>query len=114
MGVEQRMADRFEGDYTYSKQIADFFERKKNKSSALVLIPPSDYFKQNGMTYHVPEPAVFYYYTGLKTLWPNSSNATEANWYVRVSNGKILVDTVTNKHSFIDTLAVYKKFSIGL
>lgn len=114
MGITQRMTDRFEGDYTHSKEIAFFFEKKKNKQNALVLLPPTDYFDQHGIEYHVPEPIVFYYFTGLKTLWPNSTNATAANWYVRVSNGKIVVDSISNRKSFADTLTALKKFNIGL
>ena len=114
MGMTQRMADRFEGDYTYSKQIAAFFDKKKSKQNVLVLVPPTDYFDQHDIEYHVPEPIVFYYYTGLKTVWPNSSNANQANWYVRVNNGKIVVDSIINRQSFADTLTALKKFNISL
>lgn len=114
LGIEQRMTYRFEGSYTYSKQIANFFNTRKNKSAALVLIPPTSYFDQQGIAYHVPEPAVFYYYTGLKTLWANSTNAASANWYVHVKDGKIVIDSVTNSTSLKDTIAAFKKFNISL
>jgi hypothetical protein len=114
MGIQQRMASRFEGSYTYSRQIASFFEKKKNKPSALVLVPPTDYFKQYGIDFHVPEPAVFYYYTGLKTLWPNSINAAAANWYVHVNNGEIVIDSVVDRRNFNDTLAALKKYNPSL
>lgn len=113
-GIEHRMAYRFEGGYTCSKQIADFFNTRKNKSTALVLVPPTGYFEQQGIAYHVPEPAVFYYYTGLKTLWANSTNAASANWYVHVKDGKIVIDSVTNSASLKDTLTTFKKFNISL
>lgn len=114
MGIEHRMAYRFEGSYTYSKQIADFFNPRKNKNTALVLVPPTAYFEQQGIAYHVPEPAVFYYYTGLKTLWANSTNAASANWYAHVKDGKIVIDSVTNSTSLKDTLTTFKKFNISL
>ena len=114
MAINQRMAYRFEGSYTYSKQIAAFFESKGIKNTALVLIPPTDYFKQHGVDYHVPEPVVFYYYTGLRTLWPNSPYAPTANWYVRVANKKIVIDSITSAPIFADTLAAFNKFKIRL
>jgi hypothetical protein len=114
MGIEQRMADRFLGSYTYSKQISNFFEQKKIKPIATVLIPPTDYFTLHGIDYHVPEPLVFYYYTGLHTVWPNSPYAQNAHWYVHVTNKKIIIDSITNRAAYSDTLKALNKFNIRL
>ncbi len=114
MGIEQRMADRFTGSYTYSKQISAFFEQKKIQPYAMVLVPPTDYFTQHGIDYHVPEPLVFYYYTGLHTLWPNSPYAQKANWYVHVKDKNIIIDSISNRAAFGDTLKAFNKFNIRL
>ncbi len=114
LDLEHRKRYRFGSDYTYSKQIASFFEKKNNKTSALVLLPSTSYFKAYGLEYHVPEPAVFYYFTGLKTLWPNSTNAADAKWYVHASKGKIVVDSVQSRNVLLDTIAAFKKFDISL
>ncbi len=114
MGIEQRMADRFQGSYTYSKQISAFFEQKKIKPYATVLVPPTDYFTQHGINYHVPESLVFYYYTGLHTVWPNSPYAQKANWYVHVKDKKIIIDSIANRAAFSDTLKALNKFNIRL
>jgi hypothetical protein len=114
LNPEYRKKVRYESAYTISKQIADFFEKKGIKQQALLLLPPSSYFKKFGIAYHVPEPAVFYYYTGMKTVWVNSSNALKADWYVHCNNGNIVIDSVTNIHAFSDTLKNFQTFAVSL
>lgn len=112
--LETRMTKRFGNNYVFSKQIADMFEKRGTKDRALVLMPPSNYFTKMGAQYHVPEPAVFYYYTGLKTIWANSNDAIKANWYVRVSGNLLVVDSVTDLRAFRDTIAAFKKLRPSL
>ena len=111
---EHRKRQRWETDYTYSKQIADYFKQNKIKDSVLVLLPPTNYFKECGINYHVPEPAVFYYYTGLKTVWPDSKEAIKANWYIRANNGKLVIERVEDKKQLQDSILAFKKFGVGL
>lgn len=111
---ETRMRKRLGNSYIFTKQIAGQFERKGIKEQVLVLLPPTSYFTQRGVKYHVPEPAVFYYYTGLKTVWANSSQAIQAGWYVRVNEGKIIVDSVTDRQQLQDSINVFKKMGITL
>jgi hypothetical protein len=108
------MQYRFDSDYIYSKQIALLLEKKGVEKTALALMPPTNYFKAKHINYHVPEPVVFYYFTGIKTLWGNNSNAAEANWYVHVHEGRLVIDSVTNRQSLQDTIAMYKKIGITL
>jgi hypothetical protein len=114
LDLEKRKVERYESAYTYSKQIAGYFERKGIRQDVLVLIPSSAYFKSRGVNYPVPEPAVFYYYTGLKTVWPNSSAALKANWYVHASEGRILIDSIAGTPGFMDTLSGFQKFPVSL
>jgi hypothetical protein len=107
LDIEHRKKERFEGHYTYSRQVAAFFEQKGNKQSALVLMPSSAYFKKNGINYEVPEPGVFYLFTGLKTVLISSPNAASANWYVRVCDKKIIVDSLTNLNLVKDSTCLY-------
>lgn len=111
---ETRMRKRFGNDYTFSQIIADTFARKGNKDAVLVLMPPTTYFTKMGIKYHVPEPAVFYYYTGLKTVWANSKEAVRAGWYVRVAQGKIIIDSVTDIKSLQDTIIAFRKLGVSL
>ncbi|HEX6332634.1 MAG TPA: hypothetical protein VFZ78_00325 [Flavisolibacter sp.] len=113
LDIEYRKVTRWGNAYTYSKGIADFLEQKGVKETALVALPPTSYFKANGLNYHVPEPAVFYYYTGLKTTWVNSTQATRANWFVRVQQGQLVLDSV-KASTWPDTLSMFRKYPVSL
>lgn len=114
MGKEERMKARFGNNYTISKTIARYFKQQNLLDKSLVLMPPTSYFKKQGIRYHVPEPAVFYYYTGLKTIWADSPHAIEANWFVHVQDGKMVIEPVTDKKALQDTISVYNKMGISL
>ncbi|MDF2190154.1 hypothetical protein [Paraflavitalea sp. CAU 1676] len=112
--LETRRKKRLGTSYTYSRQIAAELENRGIASQVLVLMPATTYFAKRGITYHVPEPAVFYYYTGLKTIWPNSPHAANAGWMVSVRNGKIVVDSVVSKEQIRDSILVFKKWGVNL
>ncbi len=111
--VEKRMVNRFGTSYTISKTIAAQVQKMKG-DSALVLLPSSAYFENYGIPYHVPEPAVFYYYTGLKTVWPNSKEAIQANWIAGISNKNVLILPVINQAVLLDSIRSYNKFPVAL
>jgi hypothetical protein len=113
MDVKQRLANRFGNYYTASRKIAGAIQSRAG-AEALVLMPPTAYFIHHGIDYRVPEPVVFYYFTRLRTVWPNSPHAKKANWYVHVVNRKLIVDSVRNRKSFLDTLKAFNKYDITL
>lgn len=112
LAVEQRKQERFGFFYTCCKQIAAPFASRPDKKNICVLMPPTAYFKKRGIDYEVCEPGVFYYFTGIRTVQVTSNNALKANWYVRVENKKIIVDSVINIKSLSDTIAALKKITI--
>lgn len=112
-GKEARLIKRFGDDYTFSVLIAEKM-KKNGQQNALVLMPPTNYFTKAGLKYHVPEPAVFYYFTGIKTVWANSSQAINADWYIRVNEGKLLLNRGTDKASLKDTIAAFQKLGVTL
>jgi hypothetical protein len=114
LDLEERKMARYQTDYLFAKNITGFFEKRGNANKVLLLLPPSDYFVANGLQIHVPEPAVFYYMTGLKTIWANSPEATKANWVLTAKNGGLGFDSVINKQVLQDTIAAFKKFKITL
>jgi hypothetical protein len=114
LGLEVRKVKRYGNDYSYSKQIADSLKLKARSKDALVLVPPTAYFKAKGIDYHVPEPAVFYYYTGVKTVWINSEQAAAANWFVHADASGVHVDSISNFHNLSDTIKAFKKFPVSL
>ena len=111
MDEATRFKRRFGTEYTYSRNIA---ARIKFRDQALILMPPTNYFTARGMKYHVPEAAVFYYFTRVKTVWANSPQAMEANWIVYVRNKRIVIDSVTDKKALQDSIAVFNKMGVSL
>lgn len=114
LDLEERKLARYQTDYLFAKNVTGFFEKRGNANKVLLLLPPSDYFVANGLQIHVPEPAVFYYMTGLKTIWANSPEAGKANWFITAKNGGLGFDSVINKQVLQDTIAAFKKFKITL
>ena len=114
VSIEERKKRRWGTSYTVSKQIADFFAKNHNLKTAIVLIPPSAYFKEKGVDYDVPEPAVFYYYTGLKTTWVNSTGALKAGWMVIANDGHCQIVRVTDRKLLSDSINSFKKYPFSL
>lgn len=112
--TEHRKRERWGASYIHSQQIARLLTQEQDRDSLLVLMPPADYFKDRKIDYPVPEPAVFYYYTGVKTIWANSPQALRANRMVRAANGAFFIDTVLDKNRLADSLLVFRKYKISL
>lgn len=113
LDVEARLQLRFGSDYTYTKLIGDSIIKKRMDRN-LILLPPTSHFQQMGISYHVPVSPVFYYYTGIKTVWANNPHASEADGYVRVRNGKIIIEKVTDRKALQDTIAAFQKLGVQL
>lgn len=107
---EYRMNLRFGNSYKVSKQIADHVAANDKSGKALVLIPTPAYFKKHRIDYEVPEPAVFYYYTGCKTIAPSSADAINANWYVHIDGQNITVDSVTDRKALQEMITALNKW----
>jgi hypothetical protein len=114
LDLEDRKKSRYQTDYIFAKDVTAFFEKRGSLKNILVLVPPSDYFAANGLQIHVPEPAVFYYYAGLKTIWANSPEAAKANWYVTAKDNGLVFDSVINQQALRDTIASFNKYKISL
>ena len=112
LDLEVRKTERFGNSYAISKQISDFI--KFRNDSDVVLMPSTAYFNANGIDYHVPEPAVFYYLTSIKTIWQNCKTGCNANWYVHANNGKLFIDTLQNKVMLDSVVKVFNKYETSL
>jgi hypothetical protein len=113
MNEEVRLSKRFGNEYIYSKTIADKM-RMNGQHDALLLMPPTSYFTKAGMQYHVPEPAVFYYFTGIKTVWAESKEAIKADVYVYVKDGQLILGKGNNKNILQDSINAFKKLGYTL
>jgi hypothetical protein len=112
MDLENRKIERFGNSYLVSKQIADFIKSKHD--SGVVLMPSTAYFNANGIDYHVPEPAVFYYLTSVKTIWQNCKIGCKANWFVHANGGKLFLDTIPNKAVLDSVIKIFSKYETSL
>jgi len=110
LAIEKRKRERFRTNYDLCRQIAAPFANRPDKNNIVILMPPEGYFKKEGVSYNVCEPGIFYYLTGTKTVLVNSPDAEKANWYVRIMDKHIVVDSVIDKNSLTDIIASYKKF----
>jgi len=93
LDLEYRKIKRYDNAYVNSTLIASFFKKKGIDQNVLVIVPSTNYFKRYGIDYEVPEPAVFYYYTGLKTIEPFREDAKNANCFVALKNQQLFVDS---------------------
>jgi hypothetical protein len=112
--VEERKVNRYGYDYLFPKTVANFFEKKGIANKVLLLVPTSDYFKEHGVDIHVVEPSVFYYFTGLKTVWAHSPKAVNANWVLTVDKGQLIFDSVTSKAMLMQKIDSFKKYKFDL
>lgn len=81
-------------------------------NDVLILLPPQEYVKTKMPEgFIVPEPAVFYYFTGLRSVWINSPEAERANWALIVKGPQNIVvkkmSAIRNRDSFY---ALYRQY----
>ena len=113
MTPEERMETRFGNTYGVLSAIKRMLN-SINAQNAVVLLPPRDYIikaKVQDGAFEVPEPAVFYYFTGYKGVVKNSQEVGRANWALMVENHKIALKHINNK-GFLDSLLIlYKPYN---
>jgi hypothetical protein len=113
--LELRKSARWGDSYSFSLNILSYFNTNNfDKKEALILLPPTEYFKKNGINLSAPEPSKFYYFTGLKVIWANNPNAENANYIVAVENGQLVFDPVVNKNQLDAYLSEFRKYKISL
>jgi hypothetical protein len=109
MGVEDRRTSRYGYPYVVYQNVS---HKVTDPKHAIILMPPNDYLKTlNVKQFVTPEPATFYYYTGLICVLPNSPNADSANWELLVnSDQQIMLRKITSKGHLDTLLAFYRKY----
>jgi hypothetical protein len=83
-----------------------------SQKNVTVLLPSTAYMRYVNINYvDIPEPAVFYYFTGIKSVWANSPNVRTANWALVASKktGLRMADIKSNAQ--LDSLiSLYKPY----
>ncbi|HTR31119.1 MAG TPA: hypothetical protein VMH27_17730 [Puia sp.] len=107
------MKSRYGVSYTISMRVKEVIEQKRI-AHPVILFEPNSYYRDSLHIYpnvRAPEPAVFYYYTGLEGVWINSPDVEKANYLVRVSKQGVVLDAIRNQQQLQQILAYYRKFT---
>jgi hypothetical protein len=113
MEPRERLEMRHGHSYVVSNNIAKFLKAQKLEKEALVLLPPKEYIKEVKAEFPVPEPVVFYYYTGIKAVWANSKDVEKANYVVLYQNNNLQLVAV-NKDQLREVLKMFRQFNLHL
>ncbi len=109
--VEDIRKARYGLSYILSTRVKEYMDRKK-VVNPVVLFEPNSYYRDSlHIQVRMPEPAVFYYYTGLKSVWMNSAEVNKANYLVRVSKKGLMVDEIKSPEQLRQIRAAYQKFT---
>jgi len=57
------------------------------------------------------EPAVFYYFTGINSVWASSPNVEKANWAIYAGKTGVRVMQIKSKGQLDSLILIYKKFA---
>lgn len=98
--------------YTICMQVKEIMEKKKI-AHPVILFEPNSFYKDSLHIYpniHAPEPALFYYYTGLEGVWMNSPDVDSANYFLRMSKKGIQLEAINNPQQLKRVLDFYKKY----
>ena len=107
------MKSRYGVSYLISMRVKEVME-KKGVSYPVILFEPNSYYRDSLHIYpnvHSPEPAVFYYYTGLEGVWINSPHVEKANFLVKVTKKGVTLDAIRTPEQLRQILAFYRKFT---
>lgn len=101
---------RYGMPYAVSMQVKAAVE-KKRLGDAVLLLEPNTYYRDSlHISLHLPEPAVFYYYTGLRAVWMNSPEMEKANYLVRVEKETVILEPIGSQEQLRMIRARYQQF----
>lgn len=110
--LEAIRKERYGVIYSISLKIKEVIE-KKRVAHPVILFEPNTYYRDSLHLYpsfRAPEPAVFYYYTGLEGVWTNSPDVGKANFLVRLSKKGVSLDQIGSPQQLRQILDRYKKY----
>ncbi len=111
LDTSYRKAYRFGGSYLAYQDMKTKLT-KMGGGAVTLLLPPNDYLKAMGVNdISMCEPAEFYYFTGLNSVWANSPDVARANWAVVAMKGKgISLMKIKSKPQLDSLITQYKPF----
>ncbi len=109
MDEEYRNQARYKESYQLEMAIKGFFDQTPSVKP-LLLLPPTGYFKAKGLNFPIPEPAIFYYFTGIRSVWTNSKMIDSANWVVIPADNQMYIFPIQNRHQLDSFLTIFKPY----
>ena len=114
--IEERMEFRFGNNYNAYQAIISTLKANTNNNlkDVLLLLPPAAYTREVKVegNFEAPEPAVFYYFTGIKSVIAKSPNVDSANWAFVVENHKMWLRKINSKQYIRDLVSIYDKYGL--
>jgi hypothetical protein len=110
MSTEARNIRRFGYSYTVYKDMASLLTKF---DTVTLLLPSTEYAAAKKVPdLIIPEPAVFYYFTGIRSVNVNSPDAGRANWVMIIKGpDNIAVKKMSYVHNKDTLLAEFKKYT---
>ena len=97
--------------YTLSMKIQEAAKAGQLHDPVFLFEPNSFYRDSLHMDLRMPEPAVFYYYTGLQSVSMNSPTVQKANCLVRIRKGEVRIEHIGTPRQLQQILTRYKSFT---
>ena len=111
MGTEDRMSSRFFITYNALVAISNKIKSSGFKNP-VILLPPTAYVQvmkaEDGIA--IPEPAVFYYFTGLRAVCVTSPDVEQANLALLVRDHQLWIDLIKDKQNCDSFVKVFKHY----
>jgi len=112
MKPEERMITRFGNTILFLNVVKSSLE-KYSKGDAMVLLPPKSYVtaaKLREGNVEMPEPAVFYYFTGFKGVMPTSKDVARSNWVIMARDHQLVMYHISSKRMLDSIVTTFKPY----
>ncbi|MFT4061433.1 MAG: hypothetical protein QM642_03640 [Edaphocola sp.] len=109
---ETRLTMRHGASYVYSKNIAEVVKKAGAGPKDIALVPTTEFFASKGIDYPVPEPSVFYYFTGMRTYRPGNTMKELPKWYVYFEGQRVFIEKIDSKAKLDSILTVQKPYFV--
>ncbi len=111
MDINTRKEMRYGNPYLIAMQASKILE-KANVQDPVILLPPSGFLKTRNIYDFDIDPPVFYYFTGIRSVFATSPGVEEATSALIPNNlNKIVLKKIYNRQELDKLITIYKPFS---
>jgi hypothetical protein len=108
---EERFTNRFGTSYSVYMAVASTL-KTYNSFNSVILLPTAGYVKAMKPVgdFIVPEPPIFYYFTGVKAVTPRSANVAQATWALVIEDHKPGIRRILDKQALNELITLFNKY----